>query len=140
MTKEILDIVILSVVGILGFIVLWFSIERVLFYKKVDIRDYHSRNSLEIDITYRLTTIYTIGANVVYIGLLGTVFGIMITFAQISKNSLDASTIMNSLSSALFATALALVVAIPSMTIYNYLLRKVEIILMKWDDLGKIKN
>ena len=88
---------------------------------------------LEIALTNNLTTISTIGANAPYVGLLGTVLGIMITFYDIGQGGkIDANTVMLGLALALKATAAGLLVAIPSIMFYNGLLRKVEVLKSLW--------
>ncbi len=57
-----------------------------------------------------------------YVGLLGTVVGVMITFAIISKQGqVDVNSIAPGIASALLATVAGLVVAIPALFIYSYL-------------------
>lgn len=57
-----------------------------------------------------------------YIGLLGTVVGVMITFAVIAKSGeVDVNSIAPGIASALLATVAGLVVAIPALFIYSYL-------------------
>ena len=81
-----------------------------------------------------MAVIATIGSNAPYIGLLGTVLGIMLTFVTIGKEGyVDATRIMVGLALALKATAIGLVVAIPSIVFYNYLTRKVKVALLEWD-------
>ena len=46
---------------------------------------------------------------------------------------MDSAKIMTGLALALKATAMGLVVAIPSVVCYNLLLRKVKVLLMEWD-------
>jgi biopolymer transport protein ExbB len=46
---------------------------------------------------------------------------------------MDTEAIMVGLALALKATAVGLLVAIPSIVIYNLLLRKVKVILVKWE-------
>ena len=66
--------------------------------------------------------------------LLGTVFGIIITFYTMGQGAeIDVKIIMSSLALALKATAMGLVVAIPSMLFYNHLARKIEVILALWE-------
>jgi biopolymer transport protein ExbB len=126
--------------GILGFLVflsiisLTILIERLIFYKKIDMKKYDSRKILEIDLTKNLTTMGSIASNAPYIGLLGTVISIMITFASISSSGLNASKITSALALALKSTAAGLIVAIFSMFFYNALLRSVETILARYDD------
>lgn len=57
-----------------------------------------------------------------YVGLLGTVVGVMITFAIIAKSGeVDVNSIAPGIASALLATVAGLVVAIPALFIYSYL-------------------
>ncbi len=57
-----------------------------------------------------------------YVGLLGTVVGVMITFAIIAKSGeVNVNSIAPGIASALLATVAGLVVAIPALFIYSYL-------------------
>ena len=88
---------------------------------------------LNVALTRNLTWISTIGSNAPYVGLLGTVFGILITFYDIGQSSnIEPAAIMTGLALALKATAAGLLVAIPSIMIYNGLLRRVEVITANW--------
>ena len=53
---------------------------------------------------------------------------------------LDAKMIMTSLALALKATAMGLIVAIPSIVFYNHLARKIEVLLAHWDIAQKKMN
>jgi len=123
------SLIVLSVISLAIFI------ERYLFFKKLTVHDRTSdRRTFEIEITKRMAVIATIGSNAPYIGLLGTVLGIMLTFFTIGREGyVDATKIMVGLALALKATAIGLVVAIPSIVFYNYLTRKVKVALLQWD-------
>lgn len=132
--KDIVDYGIIGLLGVMSFISFWFWIERVLFYKEVDVNNFETKEELEIALTNNINIISTFGSNAPYIGLLGTVFGIIITFyAMGQSNTLDAKMIMTSLALALKATAMGLMVAIPSIIFYNHLARRIEVTLAKWD-------
>jgi biopolymer transport protein ExbB len=122
-------LVLLSVISVAVFI------ERLLFYRSLRIDRYaKDRKGLEIDITRRMSVVATIGSNSPYLGLLGTVLGIMLTFYTIgTEGYVDTSRIMVGLALALKATAVGLLVAIPSVCFYNYLVRRVRVILLEWD-------
>ncbi|MGP1580781.1 MAG: TonB-system energizer ExbB [Wolinella sp.] len=131
---KLLDYGVFAILGILSVIAVWASIERLLFYRTIRVDSYTHRKELEIDLTKRLTIITTIGSNAPYVGLLGTIFGIMLTFYRIGENNpVDSAKIMQGLALALIATALGLCVAIPAVIFYNLLVRKSEVLLAKWD-------
>jgi biopolymer transport protein ExbB/TolQ len=62
-----------------------------------------------------------------YVGLLGTVVGVMITFAIIAKSGeVDVNSIAPGIASALLATVAGLVVAIPALFVYSYLNTRIK--------------
>ncbi|MCT8649184.1 TonB-system energizer ExbB [Glaesserella parasuis] len=132
-----IDYIILGLLAIMSVILFAKIIERVLFYKKVEVKDYETLQELEIDLTANLTTISTIGSNAPYIGLLGTVVGILLTFYELghSGGDIDAASIMVHLSLALKATAVGILVAITAMMVYNGFGSKVEENKLKWQAL-----
>ena len=132
------DYIIFSILGFMSFLVVWCSIERSLFYSKVKASNYKSKALYEEALTKNLTTLYIIYSNAPYIGLLGTVIGIMITFFDMSTASgIDTKSIMEGLSLALKATATGLIVAVPTLIIYNGFVRKVDVLLNRYDEVGK---
>ncbi len=132
--KDAVDYGIIGLLGVMSFMALWFWIERLLFYKGIDVKDFETKEELEIVLTNNINIISTFGSNAPYIGLLGTVFGIIITFYIMGQSSdMDVKMIMTSLALALKATAMGLVVAIPSIIFYNHLARRIEVILALWD-------
>ncbi len=127
--KETIDYVIFGILGIMGFIALWLTIERMIFFSKINLGDYKTQESFDDSITKNLTTLYIIYSNAPYVGLLGTVIGIMITFYDMGMSgSIDTKEIMTGLSLALKATALGLAVAIPTLIAYNALYRKITLL------------
>ena len=110
------------------------AVERHLTYRKIKIDQFRDRKELELQLTKKLHIIATIGSNAPYVGLLGTVLGIMLTFYKIGQDGfLDTGRIMIDLALALKATAVGLIVAIPSVVFYNLLLRKIKVIMMRWE-------
>lgn len=139
--KDSVDYGIIGLLGVMSFMAFWFWIERLMFYKEVDVSRFETKEELEIVLTNNINIISTFGSNAPYIGLLGTVFGIIITFyAMGQSNDLDVKIIMTSLALALKATAMGLLVAIPATVFYNHLARKIEVILALWDIHQKKKN
>jgi len=134
--KSVIEYGVLGVLASLSFVSVWIGIERYLYYKNLNLREFNDKNELDIALTNYLTVLSTIGANAVYIGLLGTVLGIMVTFSAIGDTSMvDSKTIMKSLSYTLIATASGICVALPAIVIYNLLVRKVEVLQAKWESL-----
>jgi len=132
--EQALDYGVMGTLMLMSIVTLWLFIERMMFYKSVRIDDYQHRDNLELDLTDNINVVSAIGANAPYIGLLGTVIGIMITFYSLGDlGAVDAKKIMVGLALALKATAMGLVVAIPAIVAYTILLRKVERILTKFD-------
>ena len=116
-----------AVLIVLSIMAVAITFERLRFYRTVQATRYTSRARLETDLTRRLNLIGTIGANAPYIGLLGTVLGIMVTFQTLgSGNAMDVKSIMTGLSLALKATAAGIAVAIPCVVLNNILRRKVR--------------
>ncbi len=131
--KTYLDISIFGLLGIMSFIMVWFAIERKLFFTKLDLNQYDSIESLRIATTHNLTTIASIGSNAPYVGLLGTVLGILITFYELGlNNQIETGQIMMGLALALKATAGGIALAIPSIIIYNGLVRQTEVIELRY--------
>ncbi len=129
--------------GIIGFLLflslisVGIAIERHLLYRNLRLDHFPDKKTLEIELTKKLHLIATIGSNAPYIGLLGTVCGIMLTFYTIGNEGfMDTGKIMVGLALALKATAVGLCVAIPSVVLYNLLLRRAKVLIMNWE----IKN
>ncbi len=127
--KHLVDYGVIALLIVMSFIAVFFFIERVIFYKKVKVETYKTKKALDVALTKHLTIIGTIASNSPYIGLLGTVLAIMLTFMTMGNaGDIDASKIMESLALALKATAVGLVVAIISMVMYNILSRFAEVL------------
>ena len=82
----------------------------------------------------------TVGANAPFIGLLGTVLGIIETFRAIERQGVAGSAeysnaVMSGIYEALVATAIGLVVAIPAVIAYNFFTRRVKALLGESDAL-----
>ncbi len=126
--KAYLDITVFGILGLMGFIALWVTFERLFFYKTLRLEQFSHAEYLNIALTKNLTTLATVGANAPYVGLLGTVIGILITFYELGQqHNLDTGAIMTGLALALKATAAGIAVAIPCIMAYNGLNRKVDV-------------
>jgi biopolymer transport protein ExbB len=125
-----------GVIGLLLVLSVWsvaVAIERWLFYRRVNFSQFSNAQLLEITLTKHLVIIGTVAANAPYIGLLGTVLGIMLTFHTMgTSGTMAVNTIMIGLSLALKATAFGLLVAIPCVVMNNVLRRRVSEILTEY--------
>jgi len=131
---DLVDYGIIGLLILMSIVSLWLFIERMMFYKSLKISEYENRDKLEIDLTDNINIISAIGSNAPYVGLLGTVLGIMLTFYTLGDiGAVDAKKIMTGLAMALKATATGLLVAIPSIVFYTVLNRKTERILAEFD-------
>lgn len=130
------DIIDFGVIGLLLALSVWsvaIAIERWLFYRRINLSQFSNIQLLEITLTKRLVIIGTVAANAPYIGLLGTVLGIMLTFHTMgTSGTMAVSTIMIGLSLALKATAIGLLVAIPCVVMNNVLRRRVSEIMTEY--------
>ncbi len=136
--KDIVDYGIIGLLLFLSFITFAFAIERYLYYRGVKLEDYKHQKALELDLSKRLATIASIGSNAPYIGLLGTVLAIILTFYIIGdqQDTINPGEVMKHLALALKATAAGLVVAIPATVLYNALLTTVDRLLAEWEILN----
>lgn len=133
--KMTIDYAILGILGAMSIVAVAYGIERFFYYRGIDLQAFETKNQVESALTRHLTAISVIGSNAPYVGLLGTVAGIMVVFYEIGHSGgMEASTVVIGLSMALKATALGLLVAIPSMMIYSACLRKVDLLMGKWED------
>lgn len=118
-----------GIIGMLVALSIWsvaVAVERWLYYRRVDLSQFTDIQTFEMALTKRLVIIGTVAANAPYIGLLGTVLGIMMTFHTMgTSGTMAVNTIMIGLSLALKATAVGLLVAIPCVVMNNILRRRV---------------
>lgn len=76
-----------------------------------------------------LAFLATVGSNAPYIGLFGTVLGIMKSFHDLANaTNAGQQTVMSGISAALIATAAGLLVAIPNIVAFNYFQKQVKAI------------
>ena len=87
----------------------------------------------------RLAYLGTLGNNAPFIGLLGTVIGIVQAFEKLQNAGVGgggngpATDVMGAIAEALVATAIGLIVAIPAVAAYNYFQRRIRATLANSD-------
>jgi biopolymer transport protein ExbB/TolQ len=79
-----------------------------------------------MDLERGLTVLATLGSNAPFIGLFGTVLGIIQAFGELSQNQNGTQSVMAAISEALVATAVGLLVAIPAVVAFNTFNKKVR--------------
>ena len=82
-----------------------------------------------------LTVLATLGSNAPFIGLFGTVLGIIQAFGVLGNQTSNTASVMTSISEALVATAVGLFVAIPAVIAYNTFTRKLRLVLSECESL-----
>lgn len=133
--KAVVDYGVIGVLALMSIATFTYAIERYIFYKKIDLALYSDKRVLELELGKHLGTIATIGSSAPYIGLLGTVLAIILTFYIIGEqgSAIDTGEIMKNLALALKATAGGLIVAIPATIFYNSLSDRAERLLSHWE-------
>jgi biopolymer transport protein ExbB/biopolymer transport protein TolQ len=87
------------------------------------------------DLKKGVSALATIGSTAPFVGLLGTVVGVIAAFNGIaSSGSSGIGAVSAGISEALVETALGLVVAIPAVWIYNYLTSRIEYFNVEMDN------
>jgi biopolymer transport protein ExbB/biopolymer transport protein TolQ len=82
-----------------------------------------------------LSSLATIGSTAPFVGLFGTVFGIIHTFQQMQNaESAGISAIAGGIAEALFTTAFGLLVAVPAVWMFNYFSSKVDNFVVEMDN------
>lgn len=83
----------------------------------------------------RLPFLATVGSTAPFIGLFGTVVGILLAFNKIgATGSASIATVGPAISEALVATAVGLFAAIPAVIAYNYFLSRVRVLSAEMDN------
>ena len=95
-----------------------------------------ARESLKLEAGFILLAITVSGAP--FLGLLGTVWGVMIMFADVAqRGSADLLTMAPGVSTALVTTVAGLLVAIPSMFGYNWLVHNLRVRTVELDNFAQ---
>lgn len=131
--KASVDYFIFGILGLMSFLMVWLALERWWYFRQVDLSRFSCADELQVALTRHLTALSSIAANAPYVGLLGTVLGILITFYDLGQGGiLEPASIMLGLALALKATAAGLLIAIPGVIIYNGLLRRIDVLSAEW--------
>jgi biopolymer transport protein ExbB len=129
------DYGVIGLLILLSVVVVAIGIERAAFYRSLKKKaPFTDPRALELALSRRLFVIASVATNAPYIGLLGTVLGIMLTFYRMGRSAtIDTGEIMMGLALALKATAAGLLVALVAVAVYNVLLRMARVITLNWE-------
>lgn len=109
------------------------TIEKVI-YRAMNIEIVEQITKLEKN----LASLATIGSISPFIGLLGTVWGIMNSFQSLATNTQNAlSIVAPGISEALVATALGLIAAIPAVLFYNKFIAQLDKLTSKYENFSE---
>jgi biopolymer transport protein ExbB len=98
-----------------------------------------AKSRLRLDMERNLGVLGTLGNNAPFIGLFGTVLGIIKAFADLSRNQAGgAAAVMSGISEALVATAVGLMVAIPAVIAFNFFQGKVRMSIGRVDAMAHL--
>ncbi len=87
----------------------------------------------------RIAVLGTLGSNAPFVGLFGTVLGVVHAFHSLALNTKGGpATVMSGISEALVATALGLFVAIPAVAAYNYFVRRIKTIIVACENFARL--
>jgi biopolymer transport protein ExbB len=132
--SDVIDYGVIALLALLSVIVLAVALERFHFYRRLRIAEFTDAGMLELALSSRLTWISSTASNAPYLGLLGTVLGIMLTFYRMGQSAaLDTGAIMTGLAMALKATAAGIAVALVAIVLYNALLRHAKVLTLRWE-------
>jgi biopolymer transport protein ExbB len=94
--------------------------------KVFDVQESAEKRELEKGLSF----LGTVGSNAPFLGLTGTVIGILVAFERFAASGGKGSTeVMTAISQALIATAIGLVVAIPAVVFFNILKQRSKAVL-----------
>ncbi|HEV09082.1 MAG: MotA/TolQ/ExbB proton channel family protein [Sulfurihydrogenibium sp.] len=127
---------ILYILLVMSVITLAVIIERLMSYKFIEKNlDKYEPLELRLQLEKRLGILATFGNNAPFIGLFGTVLGVIKAFHHLGTSSeFGVRVVMTGISEALVATAMGLFVAIPAVIGYNYFVRKMRFLLMIYEE------
>jgi biopolymer transport protein ExbB len=69
--KNLVDYGILGTLALMSFLTVWFYIERLLFFRQIDLKSYKEKEQLEIDLTNNITIISSLAPTRPILGCLG---------------------------------------------------------------------
>lgn len=119
--------IVLYVLIVMSVVSIAIIIERLTAFSQIEKSIDMDVNNAKIALEKRLGILATFGNNAPFVGLFGTILGVMNSFKSMgSGDGVATKLIMVGISEALVATAMGLLVAIPSVAAYNYFVRRIR--------------
>lgn len=119
--------IVLYVLIVMSVVSIAIIIERLMAFSQIEKSIDMDVNNAKIALEKRLGILATFGNNAPFVGLFGTILGVMNSFKSMgSGDGVATKLIMVGISEALVATAMGLLVAIPSVAAYNYFVRRIR--------------
>ncbi|WP_345972741.1 MotA/TolQ/ExbB proton channel family protein [Sulfurimonas diazotrophicus] len=139
LTNKLLGIAVIGIDPVLWVLLAMSSVslfviaERLLAFRTLEAdASAYPEAQLRLKLEKRLGILATFGNNAPFIGLFGTVLGVINAFHTLGADaSFGVNAVMGGISEALVATATGLFVAIPSVMAYNYFVRRIKTVLLK---------
>ena len=107
-------------------------------WDRQDLLERHLRQQIQKErrsLESGLAVLASIGSTAPFVGLFGTVFGIIMALTAISsKSSANIEVVAGPIGEALVATGVGIAVAVPSVLAYNFFLRRLKLIAADLDD------
>lgn len=107
-------------------------------WDRQDLLERHLRQQIQKErrsLESGLAVLASIGSTAPFVGLFGTVFGIILALTAISsKSSANIEVVAGPIGEALVATGVGIAVAVPSVLAYNFFLRRLKLIAADLDD------
>ncbi len=127
---------VLYILLLMSIVTIAIIVERFITIKSIE-KNLYSYSPLELRLALekRLGILATFGNNAPFIGLFGTVLGVIKAFHHLGTSSeFGVRVVMTGISEALVATAMGLFVAIPAVIGYNYFVRKMKFLMMIYEE------
>lgn len=132
---------VLYVLVLMSIVMVAIIVERMITIRTIEANlTSYEPLTLKLLLEKRLGILATFGNNAPFIGLFGTVLGVIKAFHSLGTSTeFGVRVVMTGISEALVATALGLFVAIPSVIAYNYFVRRIKTLLLIYEHKKSMK-
>lgn len=141
--NDVVGVVVFALFGVMLLIWLYVMVNRYWFYRRLRgaLMQYATPEALEIVLTKYFVVLDIIAANAPWLGLIGTVFSVMLFFGMMSpENNVDAIGLMQAFASALKTTIVGLLLAVCVDTSQRLLRRSVNVLMLTWQEMRRLQR